>query len=522
MLRAGQSRRKRATTFGFGAVLALMLGALAAPAANAGQISATPKILGSGSVTSSAPGPACVTLVPVGTQATNTTPTTCGAFTINNDRCIPLPGLPGCFRIPVLATMDLSAVPSPGWQFIQWADCPLPTGSATCSNLTTGSSTIAPTAVFQEIVPVTGAGLPADFGTSPDFTNHVKPRVSFSSQVTGGTLNFRCSITKSGGATTSQDPCTSPLAPPTDLVDGVYTYSVWGRHNNDESLTPFTKTFTVDTVAPVPTLDPTAGPGEGALQAVNTETFRFASNEPGTVACSLDGAPFTACTNPKTVTVPQSGRHTFEVQATDRAGNVSTASAKRTWFVAAADLDGDGFNANIDCNDNDPAIHPGANDVPNNGVDEDCNGADAKPPVIVPNDKPEQIQAVLAFTFAASKSATTFKSLSVKNIPFGSLVTVTCTKGSCPAALLKKVKTGKGKKARTKTVKVPLTFKNAFGTINLKRLITKPMRAGAVVTVAVTKPNAIGSIKVLTVRRAKAPSVGTRCLAPGAKKSVPC
>jgi hypothetical protein len=41
------------------------------------------------------------------------------------------------------------------------------------------------------------------------------------------------------------------------------------------------------------------------------------------------------------------------------------------------DLDGDGAARPLDCHDLDPAIHPGARDVPDDGIDQDCDSADA-------------------------------------------------------------------------------------------------------------------------------------------------
>ena len=56
--------------------------------------------------------------------------------------------------------------------------------------------------------------------------------------------------------------------------------------------------------------------------------------------------------------------------------------------VVASDIDGDGYNSTIDCNDNVASIYPGAAEVANDGIDQDCNGSDlvAVIPPIVPTE----------------------------------------------------------------------------------------------------------------------------------------
>jgi hypothetical protein len=125
----------------------------------------------------------------------------------------------------------------------------------------------------------------------------------------------------------------------------------------------------------------------------------------------------------------------------------------------------------------------------------------APPP---PPPPPGRITARLSFDFKAFRRFTVLTRLQVKGVPAGSLVRATCAfkKKKCPA---------KARKAFRK--------RGARGTVSLKkRFVGVRLRAGTKITVRVTKPGMIGAVKILTVRKAKAPAVVERCLPLGSKR----
>src|SRR5204863_3179273 len=90
-----------------------------------------------------------------------------------------------------------------------------------------------------------------------------------------------------------------------------------------------TRSFTVDTTAPAAQID--SGPSGPTNNP--SPSFAFSSNEAGSsFECSLDSGAYAACSSPKQYSSLPDGDHTFQVRASDPAGNTG-APATRSFTV---------------------------------------------------------------------------------------------------------------------------------------------------------------------------------------------
>jgi bacillopeptidase F len=72
---------------------------------------------------------------------------------------------------------------------------------------------------------------------------------------------------------------------------------------------------------------------------------------------------------------------------------------------APVDSDGDGYPANLDCNDSDPAIYPGAAEIRHDGLDQDCNGYDLTIEILRTEYKPWNDKLIAEATSALGGAA---------------------------------------------------------------------------------------------------------------------
>ena len=162
------------------------------------------------------------------------------------------------------------------------------------------------------------------------------------------------------------------------------------------------------------------------------------------------------------------------------------------------DRDGDGLTRPSDCRDDRADIHPGAVDVPGDADDQDCSGSPA--PF-------EMLGSGISGFLAVFKSYTKFTSLAVTRVPAAAKITATC----------------KGKRVGCPIKRKTRTVKKAKDRVNLFELVRRArLRPGARFRITVTKPGFIGRVATWRIRDRKAPIRTDRCLPPGATKPKRC